>query len=123
MDEANELIEIANFVDAESKVTEIGDYLSDYLVLKDPSIMYDISYDAEKDIWIINGATEKSDLIDEKILYVTVYNMDGTTHSNMEFTDTRQGNFYTQWNAPAEPGLYVVMLQYKDSKGHSNCSC
>ena len=42
--------------------------------------------------------------------------MDGTLHSNMEFTDTRQGNFYTQWVAPAEPGLYVVMLQYKDSK-------
>ena len=45
MNDAYELIDIGNFVDAESKVTEIGDYLSDYLVLKTPSIIYDISYD------------------------------------------------------------------------------
>ena len=28
----------------------------------------------------------------------------------------KQGNFFTQWVAPVDPGLYVVMLQYKDSK-------
>lgn len=116
MEEANNLIEIGNFVDAESKVSEIGEYLSQYLVLKNPHIMYKISYDYEKDIWILNGATEKSVFDMRENLYVTVYNMDGTIHSNLEFTDTRQGNFFTQWVAPAEPGLYVVMLQYKDSK-------
>ena len=34
----------------------------------------------------------------------------------MKFTDTRQGTFYTQWFAPTEPGLYVAMLQYQNSK-------
>ena len=34
MDSANESIDIANFVDAESKIIEIGDYLSDHLVFK-----------------------------------------------------------------------------------------
>jgi len=42
--------------------------------------------------------------------------MDGSIHSNLEFTDTKHGDFYTQWIAPANPGLYVVMLQYQDSK-------
>jgi len=42
--------------------------------------------------------------------------MDGSTHSNLEFTDTKHGDFYTQWIAPASPGLYVVMLQYQNSK-------
>jgi len=116
MDDAYDLIDIGNFVDAESKVTEIGDYLSEYLALQNPSIIYDISYDHEKDIWILNGATEKSVFDKRENLYVTVYRMDGSVHSNLEFTDTRQGNFFTQWDAPAEPGLYVVMLQYKDSK-------
>ena len=116
MDDAYELIEIGNFVDAESKVTEIGNYLSEHLVLRNPSIIYDISFDAEKDIWIITGATEKSAFDRRENLYVTVYNMDGSTHSSMEFTDTKQGNFYTQWVAPTDPGLYVVMLQYKASK-------
>ena len=41
--------------------------------------------------------------------------MDGTTHSSLDFTDTKQGNFFTQWIAPTDPGLYVVMLQYRDS--------
>jgi hypothetical protein len=116
MSDANEMIELANFVDTESKISEIGAYLSEYLVLDNASIIYDISFDPEKSIWIINGATEKSAFDRRENLYVTVYNMDGTTHSSLEFTDTKQGNFFTQWIAPTDPGLYVVMLQYKDSK-------
>jgi len=116
MEDAYELIEITNFVDAESKIVEIGDYLSEYLVLNNPRIIYDISYDVERDIWIINGATEKPLFDRRENLYVTVYNMDGSTHSTLEFTDTKQGNFYTQWYAPTDPGLYVVMLQYQDSQ-------
>jgi hypothetical protein len=116
MSDADQMIQLANFVDAESKISEIGDYLSEFLVLHNDSILYDISFDAEKDIWVISGATEKSIFDRRANLYVTVYNMDGTTHSSLEFTDTKQGNFFTQWIAPADPGLYVVMLQYKDSK-------
>jgi len=115
MADARELIQIANFVDAESKIVEIGNFLSKNLVLTNPSIIYDISFDLEKDIWIISGATEKSVFDSRENLYVTVYNMDGATHSKMKFTDTKQGNFYTQWIAPTDPGLYVVMLQYSDS--------
>ncbi|TFH02345.1 MAG: hypothetical protein E4G77_02265, partial [Nitrosopumilus sp.] len=116
MADANQMIKLANFVDAESKILEIGDYLSEYLVLHDDGIIYDISFDAEKDIWVIAGATEKSVFDRRENLYVTVYNMDGTTHSSLKFTDTKQGDFFTQWIAPTDPGLYVVMLQYKDSK-------
>ncbi|WP_371504803.1 hypothetical protein [Nitrosopumilus adriaticus] len=116
MDDANELISIANFVDAESKISQIGGYLSKYLVLENPKIIYDISFDAEKDIWVLNGATEKSVFDRRENLYVTIFNMDGSTHSSLKFTDTKQGNFYTQWIAPTDPGLYVVMLQYQDSK-------
>ena len=116
MDDANELISIANFVDAESKISQIGDYLSEYLVLENPKIIYDISFDAEKDIWVLNGATEKSVFDRRENLYVTIFNMDGSTHSSLKFTDTKQGNFYTQWIAPTDPGLYLVMLQYQDSK-------
>jgi len=116
MADADELIQRANFVDAESKILEIGNYLSEYLVLHDENIIYDISFDVEKDMWIINGATEKSVFDRRENLYVTVYNMDGSKHSSLEFTDTKQGNFFTQWIAPTDPGLYVVMLQYKDSK-------
>ena len=115
MNDANKMIQLANFVDVESKISEIGDYLSEFLTLHNDSIIYDISFNAEKDIWIINGATEKSNFDRREHLYVTVYNMDGTTHSSLDFTDTKQGNFFTQWIAPTDPGLYVVMLQYKDS--------
>lgn len=116
MGDAYGLIEIANFVDVEYKISEIGNYLSEYLVLHDPKIIYDISFDIEKDIWIIKGATDKPIFEGRENLYVTVYNMDGAIHSSLEFTDTKQGNFYTQWVAPTDPGLYVVMLQYQNSK-------
>jgi len=95
---------------------EIGQFLSDHLVLSSSRIIYDISYDPEQNIWIIQGTVEKSIFDRRAPLYVTVFNMDGSTHSSLEFTDTKHGDFYTQWIAPASPGLYVVMLQYQDSK-------
>lgn len=91
---ADHMIELANFVDAELKILEISYYLSEHLVLHNDSIIYDISFDAEKDIWIINDVPEKSIFDRHENLYVTVYNMDGTTHS-LEFTDTKQGDFFT----------------------------
>lgn len=114
--DAYSLIDYGNFIDAESKILEIGEFLSEHLILNNPKIIYDISYDQEKNIWIIHGAVEKSLFDRRSPLYVTVFNMDGSTHSNLEFTDTKFGDFYTQWIAPADPGLYVVMLQYQDSQ-------
>lgn len=116
MDDAYNLVDIGNFIDAEKKIIEVGDYLSEYLALSNPSIIFNISFDPQNSIWIVNGATEKSSFDRRENLYVTIYNMDGSTHSSLEFTDTRQGNFYTQWEAPTDPGLYVISLQYKDLK-------
>ena len=114
--DAYNLIDYGNFVDTELKILEIGQFLSDHLVLNNSRIIYGISYDPEQNIWIIQGAVEKSIFDRRTPLYVTVFNMDGSTHSSLEFTDTKHGDFYTQWIAPASPGLYVVMLQYQDSK-------
>ncbi len=50
MADADEMIQLANFIDAELKTSEIGNYLSEYLVLDSASIIYDISFDPEKDI-------------------------------------------------------------------------
>jgi len=74
----------------------------------------------KKNIWIIEVAINKPDGLRKKDmrqdLYVTVYDGAGNIHSTLEFTDTRNGDFFTQWRAPTEPGLYVVMLQYMNSK-------
>jgi hypothetical protein len=74
----------------------------------------------ENDIWILEGFVNKPDGLWKKglrqDLYVTVYEASGEVHSNLEFTDTKHGKFFTQWRAPTEPGLYVVMLQYMDHK-------
>ncbi|MEE8178778.1 MAG: hypothetical protein V3T63_02245, partial [Nitrosopumilaceae archaeon] len=115
-DQASEFIDYGNFVDAELKFNEIRKYLSDYLVLNNKRIIYDISYDQEDDIWIMSGAVDKPVFDRRERLYITVYDMDGEVHSNLKFTDTRDGEFYTQWKAPTKPGLYIVMLQYQDAK-------
>jgi len=110
------LVDYGNFVDADSKLKEIGNYLSEYLVLKNDKIIYDISYDQEKEIWIISGYVDNP--IDDRRenLYLTVYDVHGNTHSSLKFTDTREGTFYTQWDAPTDPSLYVIMLQYQNVK-------
>ena len=109
------LIDYGNFVDTESKITEVGRFLDEHLTVKHPKIIYAVSFEPEKDIWVIEGAVDKPIHDRRENLYVTVYEMDGNMHSTLEFTDTRQGNFFTQWHAPTTPGLYVVTLQYQDS--------
>ncbi len=39
--------------------------------------------------------------------------MNGDTHSTLKFSDTKHGELFTQWYAPSDPGLYVVVLQYQ----------
>jgi hypothetical protein len=114
--DAYELIEIGNFVDTEAKLLEIGQYLSENLVANNKKIIYTISYDLEREIWIIRGAVDKGQSDRRENLFVTIYNMDGSTHSKLKFTDTQHGEFYTQWIAPSDPGLYFVTLQYRDDK-------
>ncbi len=116
VDDAYELIEYGNFIDADKKIKEIGKYLADHLPLKNPKIIFDISYDSERDIWTLQGAVDKSVHDRRENLYVTIYDIGGDKHSFLEFTDTRQGDFFTQWIAPTAPGLYTVMLQYQDAR-------
>lgn len=111
-----ELVDYGNFVDADSKLKEIGNYLREYLALKNDRIIYDISYDQEKEIWVMSGYVDNPTDDRRENLYLTVYDMNGDIHSTLKFTDTRDGAFFTQWGAPAEPGLYVVMLEYQNVK-------
>jgi len=113
-------IDYGNFIDVEKKMQEMNEYLSEYLVLNNERIIYDISFDQEKDIWIMKGSVNNREpmMMDDRRenLYLTVYDMDANIHSTLKFKDTRDGDFYTQWHAPTEPGLYVVMLQYQNEK-------
>ncbi|MGA0296762.1 MAG: hypothetical protein ACO3K2_05480 [Nitrosopumilaceae archaeon] len=111
-----ELVELGNFVDVEAKLLEIGQFLTEHLATENKRIIYNISYDLEKDIWVLQGAVEKSRFDNRENLYVTIFNMDGSKHSNLKFTDTQHGDFYTQWFAPVEPGLYFMTLQYQNVK-------
>ena len=114
-DEAYEAVDYGNFVDAESRVAELGAFLEARLALTDPRIIYEIDYDGEHDTWVLSGHLDKSSPLREKIT-VTVHRGDASVHSSLRFTDTREGAFYTQWRAPAEPGLYVVMLEWSGSQ-------
>ena len=115
-DDASELIDYGNFIDAESKLSEIRQHLSEYLPLNNANIFYDIRYDQEKDIWIIDGAVNKPDGLRKKDrrqnLHLTINDGAGEIHSKLKFAGNSDGEFFTQWQAPTKPGLYVVTLQF-----------
>ncbi len=113
---AYDLVDYGNFVDVETKIKEIRNYLSDKLELKSKKIIFDISYDAEKQIWVMSGAVDKQIADRRQNLYLTVYDMQGNIHSTLKFSDSKQGDIYTQWYAPTEPGLYVVVLQWQNNQ-------
>jgi hypothetical protein len=115
-EKAYDLVDYGNFVDAEKKIKEIRDFLSNKLELKNKEIIFDISYNPEKQIWVMSGAVDKDIMDRRENLYLTVYDMEGKTHSTLKFSDTKQGELFTQWYAPIEPGLYVVVLQYQNQQ-------
>src|SRR5574338_100175 len=112
---AYDLIDYGNFDDAEKKIDEIRNFVSDQLEQGKKKVLFDISYNPENQIWVMSGAVDK-DLFDSREnLYLTIYDMEGNQDSTLKFSDTKDGDFYTQWYAPTQPGLYVVKLQWRDA--------
>lgn len=109
--EVRRMIEYGNFVDAERQLNAIGGYLAENLSLKNDRVFFEIYY--ENDAWTLSGAVDKGYNEREKIT-VTIYDKDGGKEGELEMFDTRQGTFFTRWEEPVEPGLYIVMLQYRD---------
>lgn len=112
-DEAHSMLEYGNFVDAERRIDRIGEYLAEHLVLKHPGVFFNIEYVAEEDSWTLSGAVDKEYNDREKLL-LTIRGSDGARVGSLEFFDTTQGTFFTKWREPVEPGLYVIMLAYRD---------
>ena len=108
---ARSMLEYGNFADAELEINRIGDYLAENLALKHPGIFFEIEY--EGDAWTLSGAVDKDYNEREKIT-VSIYDENRERQGVLEMFDTRQGTFFTRWEEPVEPGLYVVMLQYRD---------
>ncbi|ABK77939.1 hypothetical protein CENSYa_1316 [Cenarchaeum symbiosum A] len=118
VDDAEEAIDLGNFVDAESRIDGIGFFLEDHLALNHDGIILDIRYDVERDIWSMEGYLDKTADTRQK-LFVTVYDEEKNTVSSLSFRDTKNGEFFTNWHAPADPGLYVVMLEWENAAASS----
>ncbi|NDB87481.1 MAG: hypothetical protein EB164_00880 [Thaumarchaeota archaeon] len=114
-DDLSQKLDVGNFEDAEKQLKEIRSFVSDQIESGDKKILFDISYNPISQTWVMNGAVDK-DLFDKREnLYVTIYDMKGNQHSTLKFSDTKDGDFYTQWFAPTDPGLYVVKLQWRNA--------
>jgi hypothetical protein len=111
---ASDYVVQGNFLGADSKIKEMNQHLRNHLVLQNKRIIFNSEYDPENGLWILQGYVEKPDMDRRERIYVTVYSMDGEKHSSLQFSDTKHGEFFTQWEAPVEPGLYVIMLQYQN---------
>lgn len=112
-DEAHRMVEYGNFVDSERLMDRIGRFLADHLVLKNPGIFFEASYDHEGGYWVLSGAVDKEYNGREKIT-VAISGSDGREVGSLDMFDTRHGTFFTKWAEPVEPGLYVMMLGYRD---------
>ena len=113
--DARHLIDIANFIDAEIKLVDIGNFVSEFLKQTHADIRFNVEYDSSNHVWVLSGTTKKTAFDTREDLHVNVTFMDGTIHSELEFSDTRHGNFQTSWIAPTVAGLYVVEIHYRDA--------
>jgi hypothetical protein len=113
---AADLVEHGNYIDADLAIKEIREFLVQNLPSTHQKIIFNINYDAEKAIWIMQGFVDKPIFDRRERLYLTVYDMAGNVHSTLEFMDTKHGEVFTQWQAPSKAGLYVVTIQYQDAQ-------
>lgn len=112
-EDAIKSVEYGNFAEADSKIAQLRMFLINNLPLRSEHIIFETLYDVEKNIWTMRGAVDSQSPIREN-LYLTVYDDTGNIHSNLKFSDTKSGEFFTQWQTPVEPGMYVVLLQYQN---------
>jgi len=115
-EQTSDLLDQGNFVGAESKIKEMKNYLTNYLKLNNARIIFNTDYDQENEIWVLQGFLDKPNMDRRHKVHVIVYSMNGIPSEKIQFYDTKDGAFYTQWHAPVEPGLYVIMLEYLDVK-------
>jgi hypothetical protein len=113
---ASDYVVHGNFLGADTKIKEMNQHLRKYLVLNNDRIIFNTEYDPENGFWILQGYVDKPDMDRRERTYVTIHSMDGEKHSALQFYNTKHGEFFTQWEAPVEPGLYVIMLQYQNVK-------
>lgn len=109
---AHQQIDRGNFETAEGLITDIGRFLSEKLALQNPSIIYDISPDTDRSLWLASGFIQRHAFDDRKEITMTVYDMNGQVRDTYTFSTTREGKIYTQWHAPTDPGLYVAVLDH-----------
>ncbi len=115
-DKASNFIDQGNFQGADSKIKEMNQYLRNHLVLNNDKIIFNSEYDLENGFWVLRGYLDKPDMDKREQLNATVYSTTGEKYGELRFFGTKHGEFLTQWEAPVEPGLYFIMLQYQDSK-------
>ena len=115
-DTASNFIDQGNFQGADSKIKEMNQYLRNHLTLNNDKIIFNTEYDLENGFWILQGYLDKPDMDRREHLNATVYSTTGEKYGELKFLGTKHGEFFTQWEAPVEPGLYFIMLQYQDSK-------
>jgi hypothetical protein len=115
-DKASDFIDQGNFHGAETKIKEMNQYLREYLVLNNDKIIFNTKYDAENGLWVLRGFVDKQISDNRDLLSVIVYSTTGEKHSELSFFNTKHGEFFTQWEAPVDPGLYIIMLTYDDFK-------
>ena len=115
-DKASDFIDQGNFHGAETKIKEMNQYLREYLVLNNDKIIFNTKYDAENGLWVLRGFVDKQISDYRDLLSVIVYSTTGEKHSELSFFNTKHGEFFTQWEAPVDPGLYIIMLTYDDFK-------
>ncbi len=113
---ASDYIDQGNFKGADLQLKEINDFLRNNLAQSNSKIIFNSNYDLESGYWVLQGYVDKPIMDRREQLYVTVYSTAGDKHSQLQFFDTKHGEFFTQWEAPADPGLYVIMLQYQEQK-------
>ena len=115
-EKASNFIDQGNFQGADSTIKEMNQYLRNHLVLNNEKIIFNTEYDLENGFWILQGYLHKPEMDGREPLNAIVYSTTGEKYSELKFFGTKHGAFLTQWEAPVEPGLYFIMLQYQDSK-------
>ncbi|MDI1495205.1 MAG: hypothetical protein K8823_511 [Cenarchaeum symbiont of Oopsacas minuta] len=107
-------LSLGNFETADGKLRDLLEFVSENLDSSHKSIIYDVEYNPQTNLWSVSGYLDKDN--DRRVqINLYVYNSNGEQINSLEFGDTKNGEFGTFWIERMDPGLYVTTLHWQDA--------
>ncbi len=115
IEDAQKSIEIGSFKLGHEKTYDALKFLKNNLLEDDPRIIFNVSFDDSQNLWDIDGGVYKHSFNSRGKMSFVLYDVDGNNIGELDFLNTKHGEFKVLWHKDVSPGLYIAKISHGNS--------